>query len=233
MRRITLIKEGEHDIRMTGEIELYWWEYKKITHEGEVYEKKERKTEVVNLDDSFKKYINGDEKENYRWDFYDIDIFECLGVNSFKIYYFTNANFGYFNNSQNSYIDIILEANRLGLFEFIPKDNRGYSCLFSGKYNDYKENGAVIVLQGYGFNNALHLDMDIPKWLQYDISKLIPHTRLKVTLPSLKKYYGMNGDGFTFGYIPKEDMSEADKCKVLLEYAELITHKKQRQLNNY
>ena len=37
MRRITLIKEGKHDIRMTGEIELYWWEYKKITHEGEVY----------------------------------------------------------------------------------------------------------------------------------------------------------------------------------------------------
>jgi hypothetical protein len=233
MRRITLIKEGKHDIRMTGEIELYWWEYKKITHEGEVYEKKERKTEVVNLDQSFKKYIEGDEQENYRWDFYDIDIFKGLGINDFKIYYFTNANFGYFNNSQNAYIDIILEANRLGFFDFIPKDNRGYSCLFSGKYNDYKENGAIIILQGYGFNNALHLDMDIPKWLQYDISKLIPHTRLKVTLPSLKKYYGMNGDGFTFGYIPKEDMSEADKCKVLLEYAELITHKKQRQLNNY
>jgi hypothetical protein len=233
MRRITLIKEGKHDIRMTGEIELYWWEYKKITHEGEVYEKKERKTEVVNLDQSFKKYIEGDEQENYRWDFYDIDIFKGLGINDFKIYYFTNANFGYFNNSENPYIDIIIESNRCGFFEFMPKSKYDSSCLRSGKINDYQEDYPIVVLKGYGFNNAIYLIMDFTQWLQYDISKLIPHTRIQMKLPSLKKYYGMDSSGFTFGYIPKEDMSEADKCKVLLEYAQLITENKQKQLTKY
>jgi hypothetical protein len=229
MKLITLIKEGEHDIRMTGDMKLHWWETKTITHEGEVYKKEEYKEDVIDLDESFKKYISGEEKYKNKWRYFEVDIFEKLGIPEFKIYHYNTVRTERFGNSENGFIDFVIECDNLGLLDFIPKDKYGHSCLRKGKYDDYSEDSANVVLYGYGFNNAIYLHMEIYKWLQYDISKLTPHTRLKVTFPALKKYYGMYGSGFS-GH-PTEDMSEADKCKVLLEYAEIITHKKQKQLN--
>lgn len=228
MEIITLIKHSDRDIRMTGSLKLYWFDVKKITHDGEVYEKKEYKEEVIDLDESFSKYINGDETHQNRWDYFEVDIFEKLGIPEFKIYYFKTVRVDRFGHSENGYIDFIMEANSLGLFDFIPKDKYGHSCLLRGKPYEYHEDRAIVVLTGYGFNNAIYLELDFTKWLQYDISKLTPHTRLKVSYPRLREYYGMDKRGY---YEPKEDMSEADKCKLLLEYAEMITHKKQKQLN--
>jgi hypothetical protein len=232
MASISLIKCGKNDIRMTGKVYTREWKVKKITFEGEVYSKEECIEKTIDLDDSFQKYMKGDEEHSFMWGSYKVDIFKCLGVPEFKIHFFFDVMNGYFNNSTNAYVDMIIESDNKGLLNFIPKWKRNQSCLYFGKLPFREDEEAIIELHGYGFNNYIFLMLPFTKWISYDISKLIPQTRLQKKTHTLAKYYNFDKQGY-FSNPPKEDMSEADKCKVLLEYAQLITENKQKQLTKY